>query len=85
MNLLARKIWSNFFSFYICYHAGGSTKQLPRPEVKRRKEESSPMDLTPKKGKTRFAGKMRTYVWAWLVTPTHPPPQPIFLFPAFVK
>ncbi|XP_066019784.1 NLR family CARD domain-containing protein 4-like isoform X2 [Pocillopora verrucosa] len=35
--------------------AGGSTKQLPRPEVKRREEESSPKDaLTPKKGKTRF-------------------------------
>ncbi|XP_066019779.1 NLR family CARD domain-containing protein 4-like isoform X2 [Pocillopora verrucosa] len=35
----------------------GSTKQLPRPEVKRRKEESSPKDaLTPKKGKTHFAG-----------------------------
>ena len=63
-----------FFSFYICYHARGSTKHLPRSEVKRRKEESSPMDaLTPKKGKTRFAGKIRTYLWACPVTPT---PQP---------
>ena len=34
MNLLARKIWSNFFYFYICYHVGGSTKHLPRPEVR---------------------------------------------------
>ena len=77
MNLLARKIWSNFFYFYICYHAGGSTKHLPRPEVKRRKEESSPKDaLTPKEGKTRFAGKMRTYLWACPVTPTPQPPTP---------
>ena len=38
--------------FYICYHAGGSTKHLPRPELKRRKEESSPSDaLAPKKEK----------------------------------
>ena len=83
MNLLVRKIWSNFFCFYICYHAGGSTKHLPRPEVKRREEESSPKDaLTPKEGKTRFSGKMRTYLWACPVTPT---PNPIFLSPAFVK
>ena len=74
MNLLVRKIWSNFFYFYICYQAGGSTKHLPRPEVKRRKEESSPKDaLTPKEGKTRFAGKMRTYLW---VCPVTPPPTP---------
>ena len=77
MNLLARKIWYNFFCFYICYHAGGSTKHLPRPEVKRCKEESSPKDaLTPKEGKTRFAGKMRTYLWACPVTPTPQPPTP---------
>ena len=84
MNLLARKIWSNFFfSFYICYQAGGSTKQLPRPEVKRRKEESSPKDaLTPKKGKTHFAGKMRTYLWACPVTPT---PQPDLSSPCLCK
>ena len=66
-----------FFYFYICYHAGGSTKHLPRPEVKRRKEESSPKDaLTQKKGKTHFAGKMRTYLWRarW-----PPPPSPTFL------
>ena len=72
-----------FFYFYICYHAGGSTKHLPRPEVKRRKEESSPKDaLTQKKGKTHFAGKMRTYLWRarW-----PPPPSPTFLPPAFVK
>ena len=63
MNLFARKIWSNFFCFYICYHAGGSTKHLPRPEVKRRKEESSSDDaLTPKKGKTCLAGRMRVYL-----------------------
>ena len=49
--------------FYICYHAGGSTKHLPRPEVKRRKEESSPNDaLTPKKGKTCLADKVRVYL-----------------------
>ena len=69
-----------FFYFYICYHAGGSTKHLPRPEVKRRDEESSPKDaLTPKEGKTRFAGKMRTYL---LVCPVTPPPTPSsFLLP----
>ena len=72
-----------FFSFYICYQAGGSTKQLPRPEVKRRKEESSPKDaLTPKKGKTHFAGKMRTYLWACPVTPT---PQPDLSSPCLCK
>ena len=49
--------------FYICNHAGGSTKHLPRPEVKRRKEESSSDDaLTPKKGKTCLAGRMRVYL-----------------------
>ena len=72
-----------FFYFYICYHAGGSTKHLPRPEVKRREEESSPKDaLTPKEGKTRFAGKMRTYLWACPVTPT---PQPHLPFPCLCK
>ena len=74
-----------FFSFYICYHAGGSTKHLPRPEVERHKEESSPMDLTPKKGKTRFAGKIRTYLWACLVTPTHPPPPTNLSLPCLCK
>ena len=83
MNLLARKIWSNFFYFYICYHVGGSTKHLPRPEVKRREEESSPKDaLTPKEGKTRFSGKMRTYLWACPVTPT---PQLHLPFPCLCK
>ena len=63
MNLLAQNIWSNDFFFYICCHAGDSTKHLPRPEVKRRKEESSSNDaLTPKKGKTCLAGRMRVYL-----------------------
>ena len=49
--------------FYICYHAGGSTEHLPRPEVKCPKEESSSNDaLTPKKGKTGLAGRMRVYL-----------------------
>ena len=49
--------------FYICYHAGGSTQHLPRPELKRRDEESSPNDaLTPKKGKTFLADKVRAYL-----------------------
>ena len=66
-----------FFFFYICYHAGGSTKHLPRSEVKRRKEESSLSDvLTPKKGKTRFAGNMRTYLWVCLSTPSPHPHLP---------
>ena len=39
--------------------------------MKRRDEESSPSDaLTPKKRKTRLAGKMRTNLWAWPITPT---------------
>ena len=63
-------IWSNDF-FCICYHAGGSTKHLRWPKVKRRDEESSPSDaLTPKKRKTRLAGKMRTNLWACPITPT---------------
>ena len=62
MNLLAQNCWSNYF-FYICYRAGGSTKHLRRSKVKRRDEESPPCDTsTPKKGKTRLAGKMRTYL-----------------------
>ena len=82
VNLLAQKIWYNDL-FYICYHAGGSTKHLPRPKVKRRDEESSPCDaLTPDKRKSGFAVKMRTYLWACFLTPT---PNPIFLPPTFVK
>ena len=49
--------------FNICYHAGGSTKHVCRPKAERRNEEWSPSDaLTPKKKKTRLAGKMRTYL-----------------------
>ena len=70
MNLLSSKIWSNNF-FHVCYHAGGSTKHLRRLKVKRRDEESSPSDaLTPKKRKTRLAGKKRTNLWACSITPT---------------
>ena len=85
MNLLAQIICSDLvIVFYICYHAGGSTKHLRPPKVKRLDEESSPSDaLTPKIRKTRLAGKMRTYLWACPLTPR--PPNPIFLFPAFVK
>ena len=55
-------LWSNYFLF-ICYHAGRSTKHLRRPKVKRRDEESSLSDpLTPKKGKTCLAGRMRVYL-----------------------
>ena len=76
-----------FLYFYICYHAGGCSKHLPRPEVKRRKEESSPKDaLTRKKGETHFAGKIRIYLWACPLTPTPQPhlssPSPTFLPPA---
>ena len=62
MSLLAQIMCSGLFFFFgICYHAGGSTKHLRWPKVKRRDEESSPSDaLTPKKGKTRLPGKMRT-------------------------
>ena len=61
MSLLAQIMCSGLFFFAICYHAGGSTKHLRWPKVKRRDEESSPSDaLTPKKGKTRLPGKMRT-------------------------
>ena len=77
MNLLAQIICSDLvIVFYICYHAGGSTKHLRPPKVKRRDEESSPSDaLTPKKRKTRLAGKMRTYLWACPLTPTPPTPS----------
>ena len=82
VNLLAQSIWNNDL-FYICYHAGGSTKHLPRPKVKRRDEESSPCDaLTPKKRKSGFAGKMRTYLWACPLTPT---PQPHLPSPCLCK
>ena len=68
---------SNYF-FYICYHAGGSTKHLPRPKVKRRDEESSLNDAsTPKK-----RGKMRTYLWA---CPSIPTPQPHHPSPCLYK
>ena len=74
---------SGLMIFYICYHAGGSTEHFPRPKVKLLKEESSPSDAsTPKKRKTGFAGKMRTYIWACPLTPT---PNFIFLPLAFVK
>ena len=85
MNLLAQIICSDlfFFFFNICYHGGGSTKHFRRPKVKRRDEESSPSDaFTPKKRKTRLAGKTRTYLWACPLTPT---PQPHLPFPTFVK
>ena len=64
MSLLAQIICSGLiFFFTICYHAGGSTKHLRWPKVKRRDEESSPSDtLISKKRKSRSAGKMRTYL-----------------------
>ena len=69
--------------FHVCYHAGGSTKHLRRLKVKRRDEESSPSDtLTPKKRKTRLAGKMRTYLRACPLTATSQPHLP---FPCFCK
>ena len=56
---------SGLMIFSICYHAGSNTHHFPRPKVKHRKEESSQSDaLTPKKRKTLFAGKMKTYLWA---------------------
>ena len=82
MNLLAQIICSDLIIFfYICYHAGGSPKHLRPPKVKRCDEESSPSDaLTPKKRKTRLAGKMRTHLWVWpfIPTTTHTP-QPHLL------
>ena len=67
--------WSSY-CFYICYHAGCSTKHFGWPKVNRRDEESSPSDvLILKKRKTRLAGKMRTYLWACPLTPTPPIPS----------
>ena len=58
LNLLTQMIL--VIVFYICYHAGGSTKHFGWPKVNRCDEESSPSDaLTLKKRKTRLAGKMR--------------------------
>ena len=88
MNLLAQIICSDLvIVFYICYHAGSSTKHLRPPKVKRRDEESSPSDaLTPKKRKTRLAGKMRTHLWVWLLIPTSTQtPQPHLPLPWFCK
>ena len=71
--------------FYIFYHAGGLTKYLPRPEVKRRNEEPSLSDaLTIKKRINHFTGKMRTYLWACLLTTTATP-NPIFSPPGFLN
>ena len=86
MNLLAQIICSDLvIVFYICYHAGGSTKHLRPPKVKRCDEESSPSDaLTPKIKKTNLAGEMRTYLWACPLTP-HPHPQPLLPFSCFCK
>ena len=65
MSLLAQIICSGLIFFTICYHAGGSTKHLRWPKVKRRDEEKSPSDaLISEKRKSRSAGKMRTYLWA---------------------
>ena len=77
MNLLAQIICFDLISFfYICYHAGGSTKHFRWRKVKGRDEESSPSDtLTPKIKKTRLAGKMRTYLWACPLTPYPPTPS----------
>ena len=83
MNLLSPKIWSNCFFFHVCYHVGGSIKHLRRLKVKRRDEESSPSNaLTPKKRKTRLAGKMRTHLWA---RPSTANSQPHLPFPCFCK
>ena len=64
MNLLAQITCSGLMIFfYICYHAGGSTKHLLQLKVKCHSEESSLSDaLTPKERKTGFAGKMRRYI-----------------------
>ena len=70
------------FFFHVCYHAGGSTKHLGRPEVRRHHEESSPSDLTPEKRKTCLAGKTKTYLWAWPLTPT---PRPHISSPCLCK
>ena len=79
--LLAQIMCSCVMIFNICYHAGGSTKHVCRPKAERRNEESSPSDaLTPKKKKTRLAGKMRTYLWTCPLTP-HPHPPTSSFFP----
>ena len=84
MNLLAQIIFSDLvIVFYICYHAGGTTKHFGWPKANRRDEESSPSDaLTLKKRKTRLAGTMRTYLWACPLTPT---PKTHLPFPCFCK
>ena len=78
MNLWAQIICSDLV---IVFYAGGSTKHLRPLKVKRRDEESSPSDaLTPKKRKTRLAGKMRTHLWVWPLIPTTAhTPQPHLL------
>ena len=84
MNLWAQIICCGLIIFvHLLSYAGGSTKHLRRPKVKRRDEESSPSDaLAPKKRKTRLAGKIRTYLWACRQLP---PLNPIVLPTAFVK
>ena len=78
-----KKLHCYNYLIYICYHAGGSPKHFRRSKVKRCDEESSPGNaLTPKKRKTRLAGKMRTYLWACPLTAT---PQPHLPFPWFCK
>ena len=69
---------NDFLAFFnICYRAGGSTKHLRRSKAERRGEESSPSEaLTPKRRKSRLAGKMRTYLWACPLNPTPHPPTP---------
>ena len=63
MSLLAQIIFCSNYYFTICYHAGGSTKHLRWPKVKRRDEEKFPSDaLISEKRKSRSAGKMRTYL-----------------------
>ena len=78
-----KKLHCYNYLIYICYHAGGSPKHFRRSKVKRCDEESSPGNaLTPKKRKTRLAGKMRTYLWACPLTAN---PQPHLPFPWFCK
>ena len=80
---LAQNFWSNYF-FYICCHAGGSTKHLRRSKVKRRKEESSPWPQLQRKEKLVWRVKQR-YIYSRTVNFHLPPPNPIFLPPAFAK
>ena len=83
MNLLAQIICSELMVFYLCYHAGSSTKHLRSSKAEGRNEESSPSDvLTTKKKTTRLAGKMGTYLWACPLTPT---PQPHLPSPCFCE